>query len=98
MNTDPRIEAVKALHKPRRVQVGSTTHGGGPQYGEVCSVCLDGHDGAATYPCATIRALAAPVPVEDPRPTDVDVIVRALDCPAGHVPVRPAPVVPTKED
>jgi hypothetical protein len=42
-------------HQPRRVQTGSKTHGGPPEYGEVCVRCCDSY-GPESWPCADALA------------------------------------------
>ena len=49
------LDRVKALHRPVRVQTGSKTHGGEPEYGDVCAVC----GGSKPYPCPTAAALTS---------------------------------------
>lgn len=44
------IQKVRQIHQARRVQTGSSTHGGQPQYGEVCT--------CGTFGCNLFRTLA----------------------------------------
>jgi hypothetical protein len=50
---DDELAAISARHQPRRVQVGSKTHGGPPEYGEWCRDC------DRPYPCDGVALVAA---------------------------------------
>lgn len=47
------LAAVRELHQPKRVQTGSETHGGPPQYGELCRYDRE------KWPCPTVLAIDA---------------------------------------
>ncbi len=51
-------QEIAERHKARTVQTGSVTHGGGPQYGQVCRTCRDSY-GPSVWPCPDRQAADA---------------------------------------
>jgi hypothetical protein len=43
------VKQARARHGSKRMQIGSRTHGGSPEFGDVCTTC------GAHAPCATTR-------------------------------------------
>ncbi|HWK19803.1 MAG TPA: hypothetical protein VNR37_03410 [Microbacteriaceae bacterium] len=74
------LDAIRARHRKTRVQVGSETHGGPPQYGDVCvqSGC------GVAWPCETAALLAEidrllALVSEPPTDDEVKALVAVLD-------------------
>lgn len=54
-----KVDAVAALHQPKRVRTGTKTHGGPDEYGKVCRVCKSSAGYSERWPCPTVRAALA---------------------------------------
>jgi hypothetical protein len=78
------LSAVRARHVPRKVQTGSKTHGGPPEYGEWCRDC------DRPFPCDATRLLTEVdrLTVENERLRDV-LQSRRCSCPPSSSAVDP---------